>query len=53
MPPLLRLLPLFAAFLNAASGAVPLTTPEGFVVPQPGHRFTFPRDHGSHPEFKI
>jgi predicted secreted hydrolase len=38
----------------AASAATPpLTTAEGFAVPQPGHRFVFPRDHGSHPDFKI
>jgi predicted secreted hydrolase len=32
---------------------MPLTTAEGFAVPQPGRVFVFPRDHGSHPEFKI
>jgi predicted secreted hydrolase len=32
---------------------IPLTTAEGFAVPQPGHRFSFPRDHGNHPDFKI
>ncbi|MFM9952774.1 MAG: hypothetical protein ACKVVO_01835, partial [Opitutaceae bacterium] len=32
---------------------IPLTTADGFAVPQPGHRFTFPRDHGNHPDFKI
>ena len=31
----------------------PLTTADGFAVPQPGHRFEFPRDHGSHADFKI
>ena len=31
----------------------PLKTTDGFAVPQPGRRFEFPRDHGSHPEFKI
>ncbi|CAM2852852.1 lipocalin-like domain-containing protein [Rariglobus hedericola] len=31
----------------------PLVTAEGFAVPQPGHVFSFPRDHGSHSEFKI
>src|SRR3954466_11252583 len=31
----------------------PLRTSEGFGVPQPGHRFEFPRDHGSHPDFAI
>jgi predicted secreted hydrolase len=30
-----------------------LSTADGFAVPQPGHRFEFPRDHGSHPDFKI
>jgi predicted secreted hydrolase len=29
------------------------TTPDGFAVPQPGNHFTFPRDHGSHPDFRI
>lgn len=32
---------------------IPLTTAEGFAVPQPAPTFTFPRDHGSHPNFKI
>lgn len=31
---------------------VPTHTPDGFRVPQAGHRFTFPRDHGSHPDFR-
>jgi len=31
----------------------PLTTADGFAVPQRGHEFSFPRDHGSHPEFKL
>lgn len=31
----------------------PLKTSDGFAVPQPGHRFEFPRDHGSHPDFAI
>ncbi len=25
----------------------------GFEIPKPGRKFTFPRDHGSHPEFSI
>ena len=29
------------------------TTPDGFALPQPGHVFTFPRDYGSHNDFKI
>ncbi len=39
--------------LAAAEFTPPLSTPDGFAVPQPGQRFEFPRDHGSHPEFKI
>lgn len=35
------------------SANIPLTTGEGYSVPQPGHSFNFPRDHGSHPDFKI
>lgn len=26
---------------------------EGFALPQRGHRLEFPRDHGSHPDFRI
>jgi predicted secreted hydrolase len=33
--------------------AEPAATGDGFALPQPGHSFEFPRDHGSHPEFKI
>jgi predicted secreted hydrolase len=32
---------------------VPQFTVDGFKVPQPGYEFEFPRDHGSHPGFKI
>jgi len=28
------------------------TTADGFALPQPGKTFVFPRDHGSHPEFR-
>ena len=38
---------------NAAEFRAPLTTAEGYAVPQPGRRFEFPRDHGAHPEFKL
>ncbi|MEZ0273668.1 MAG: lipocalin-like domain-containing protein [Roseimicrobium sp.] len=27
-------------------------TEDGFAIPQAGRQFTFPRDHGSHPEFR-
>ena len=44
--------------LHAQTGAAhppPLAdkTAEGFLVPHPNPRFEFPRDHGSHPGFKI
>ncbi len=39
--------------LPAAGFQPPVKTTDGFAVPQPGRRFEFPRDHGSHPEFKI
>ena len=29
------------------------TTAQGFAVPQPDYSFTFPADHGAHPEFRI
>lgn len=35
-----------------ASG-IPALTHEGFTVPQPAPVFIFPRDHGSHPDYKI
>ena len=47
-----RLLALGLAVV-ASAAAQPATTANGFALPQPGHRFEFPRDHGSHPEFKI
>lgn len=39
--------------LMTALRAQELATSEGFAIPQPGREFVFPRDHGSHPEFKI
>jgi predicted secreted hydrolase len=45
---------LTVAFVAAADAPpLALTTSDGFAVPQPGRSFEFPRDHGSHPEFKI
>ncbi|MEM7731612.1 MAG: lipocalin-like domain-containing protein [Pseudomonadota bacterium] len=29
------------------------TDADGFTVPERGYHFTFPRDHGSHPDFRI
>ena len=37
----------------AADYLPPALTTDGFAIPQPGRQFKFPRDHGSHPEFKI
>ncbi len=37
----------------ASPAAVAPTTAYGFAVPQAGRRFVFPRDHGSHPDFRI
>ena len=34
--------------LARAPAAEAPITPEGFALPQPGRRFVFPRDHGSH-----
>ncbi len=30
----------------------PATTPDGFAIARPGYAFSFPRDHGSHPDFR-
>lgn len=32
---------------------IPERTQEGFLVPRPAPEFSFPRDHGSHPEYAI
>ena len=42
-----------ALLLLEARAAETPRTAEGFAVPVPGKVFEFPRDHGSHPEFKI
>src|SRR4051812_46528742 len=47
------LLAMAMACLVSALRGQPLRTQEGFAIPQPNHPFVFPRDHGSHPEFKI
>jgi predicted secreted hydrolase len=58
-PLVLFLVSLAAVFAAPAARAAqpapppPPFTAEGFAVPQPGTRFQFPRDHGSHPDFKI
>ncbi len=45
--------PLIGLVGLAVGYAQPATTADGFSLPQPGHVFSFPRDHGSHPDFKI
>lgn len=42
-----------ACLLSADTYAADLTTANGYSLPQPGHVFSFPRDHGSHDDFKI
>ena len=32
---------------------IPPATADGFAVPRPNPTFVFPRDHGSHPDYKI
>ena len=41
------------SLVGSALAVDPATTPDGFALPQAGRQFVFPRDHGSHPEFKI
>src|SRR3569833_1804448 len=51
-----NILAVTATILGGAARSAAANTPkteEGFALPQPGHHFEFPRDHGSHPEFKI
>ena len=49
----MRPLPFLALALVSAFAAEPDKTPDGYARPKAGRQFTFPRDHGSHPEFKI
>ncbi|MBK8727514.1 MAG: carotenoid 1,2-hydratase [Holophagaceae bacterium] len=46
------LLPLAAQRPAQSPAPVPATTPDGFTVARPGYRFSFPKDHGSHPDFR-
>jgi predicted secreted hydrolase len=43
---------LFVCFVGH-SAEIPALTPDGFAVPQPSPTFVFPRDHGSHPDYKL
>jgi predicted secreted hydrolase len=43
-----------AALAPTARGLeIPALTADGFAVPRPDPVFAFPRDHGSHPDYKI
>lgn len=44
---------LLATPLNAQGFAGLGTAADGFAVPQPNPQFTFPEDHGPHPEYRI
>jgi len=51
-----RFLAIILFFIGIAGPACAQTSPgtvDGFAVPERGHEFSFPRDHGSHPEFKL
>lgn len=50
---LLLILLLFPAAVRAQSFAGLGTSAEGFDLPVPDHEFTFPQDHGPHPQFRI
>lgn len=43
----------FGARATYAASEIPSRTADGYAVPRPNPEFTFPRDHGSHPEYKI
>lgn len=47
------ILALFPAMAQAQGFAGLGTAVEGFAVPQPNPTFTFPADHGAHPEYRI
>lgn len=49
--PVLFVIAMFCIVISSIANAQQ-TTADGFTIPQPGRQFTFPRDHGSHPEFR-
>jgi predicted secreted hydrolase len=42
-----------AFFSRASATEIPASTADGYAIPQAGKQFSFPRDHGSHPDFAI
>ncbi len=52
--PALILWAIMAASALQAQGFAGLgTSADGFALPDPAHQFTFPADHGAHPDFRI
>ena len=50
----ISMLLLALAYFRCANAAeIPTKTADGYAIPQPGKKFVFPRDHGSHPDFAI
>ena len=43
----------FVILLFALMGSATFGQEKSFSIPQPNYEFQFPRDHGSHPDFKI
>ncbi len=52
MPNALRLSLKLAVFLLLCAAGAALSATGGFQAAQPGRAFSFPRDHGAHPDFK-
>lgn len=50
---LLGLLLALSIACHCRSAETPALTDDGFALPQANAKFAFPRDHGSHPQFKI
>jgi len=50
---LAAILGILTSLIVCGRAQTPLTTADGFAVPQPGHGFSFPQDHGAHPDFKL
>jgi predicted secreted hydrolase len=44
---------LSACVMSGRGEEPPARTAEGYRIPNPGHGFSFPADHGSHPDFRI
>ena len=53
MKPNIFILGLICGWTAAAQAVDPAATADGFSLPQPGYVFNFPRDYGSHDDFKI